>query len=212
MMGGHANGVDYLFLKALQSDSDCSKGTVLYQPSAEDGDGRHITLHVPEREVAVLNEALDRLLWASLSWSTHRGLRDILLAFSKEKMNRYRSHLAETLRRAVAQWPDRLVDRGWNYRFVENATADIAASAALAGQGNSGDAVRVVTDIAVVLWDRDVNDMDESQFWRCATPEPRSSALSPPTVVALVKCFVLEWSKDLDYQMYPDLPRDMCLE
>jgi hypothetical protein len=66
MMGGCANGADYLFMKALQSDSNWSKGTVLYLPSAEAGDGRHITLHVLEREVAVLNEALDKLPWASL--------------------------------------------------------------------------------------------------------------------------------------------------
>ena len=212
MMGGHVNGVDYLYMKALQSDSDWSKGTVLCLPSAEADDSGHITLHVPQREVAVLNEALDRLPWAFLSWSTHRGLRDILVAFSKERMDRYRSHLAETLRHAVAQWPERLIYRGWNHRFVEDEMADIAASAVLAGQGNSGDAVRVVTDIAFVLWDCNVDDMDETHFWRCATPEPCSSALSPPTVVALVKCFVLEWSRDLDYQMYHDLPRDMYLE
>lgn len=28
-------------------------------------------------------------------------------------------------------------------------------------------------------------------------------------VVALVKCFVLEWSTDFDYQMYHDLPLTM---
>lgn len=210
MIGGNVNEVDYLLMKATESKRELAEDIVLYLPSTK-GEVRGVTLYVPEREAAVLNEALDKLPWAFISWSIHRGLRDILMAFSKERMDLYRSSLADTLRFAVAQWPERLDARGWNPRFVRDGMADIAASAVLAGQGNSGDAVRVVTEIAAILWDGNMYGLDETQFWRCATPEPCSSTLSPPTVVALVKCFVLEWSMDLDYQMYHDLPIEMYL-
>ena len=93
--------------------------------------------------------------------------------------------------------------------------ADIAANAVLAGRGNSGDAVRVVTDIAVTLWDGTASGLDETVFWRCAATHPMSSSspslLNPMAVAALVKCFVLEWSNELDYQMYHDLPLELCL-
>jgi hypothetical protein len=89
--------------------------------------------------------------------------------------------------------------------------ADIAASAVLAGQGNSGDAVRVVTEIAAIICDGNMSRLDETHFWRSPSPEPCSPTLSPQTVVALVKCFVLEWSMELDYQMYHDLPIEMYL-
>lgn len=210
MIGGNVNEVDYLVMKATESEREFSKDIILYLPSTT-GNVHEVTLYVPEREAAVLNEVLDKLPWAFMSWSIHRGLRDILMAFSKEKMDLYRSCLADTLRSTVAKWPERLDARGWNPRFVRDDMADIAASAVLAGQGNSGDAVRVVTEIAAVLWDGTKFGLDETQFWRCATPEPCSSTLSPPTVVALVKCFVLEWSVDLDYQMYHDLPLEMYL-
>lgn len=109
------------------------------------------------------------------------GLRDILVAFAKDRMDRYRSRLAETLRSAVRKWPERL------------------------------DAVRIVTDLALTLWDGTVSQLDEMAFWRYRHSDSGFSALSPTAVVALVKCFVLEWSIDLDYQMYHDFPLEIYL-
>lgn len=48
-------------------------------------------------------------------------------------------------------------------------------------------------------------------FWGDEHCDSGSSALSPMAVVALVKCFDLEWSVDLDYQMYHDFPLEMYL-
>ncbi|KAJ5987941.1 hypothetical protein N7481_003151 [Penicillium waksmanii] len=87
----------------------------------------------------------------------------------------------------------------------------MASSAVLAGRGNSGDAVRVVTDIAASLWDGHVSALDETHFWRQPVSDSDFSTLSPMAVIALVKCFVLEWSNDLDYQMYHDLPLELYL-
>lgn len=86
---------------------------------------------------------------------------------------------------------------------------DMASSAVLAGRGNSGDAVRVVTDIAVILWNGDSSALDETHFWRQLIPELSSPTLSTMAVIALTKCFVLEWSLDLDYQLYHDFPLEL---
>ncbi|RJE17882.1 hypothetical protein PHISCL_09785 [Aspergillus sclerotialis] len=126
-------------------------------------------------------------------------------------MDQYRSRLAETLRSVVMEWPERLETKGWESHFVRGTMADMAASAVLAGTGNSGDAVRIVTDIALTLWDGTISQLDETSFWRYPYSDSGSSILSPMAVVALVKCFVLEWSTDLDYQMYHDLPLELYL-
>ncbi|KAJ5679968.1 hypothetical protein N7462_008212 [Penicillium macrosclerotiorum] len=183
---------------------------VVLLPNNKDGE-RNVTLYVPGKEAAILNEALDKLPWTFLSWSIHRGLRDLLVAFAKERMDSYRTRLADTLRFAVFTWPERLDARGWDSRFVRENMADLAASAILAGQGNSGDAVRIVTDIATIMWDGDISALDETKLWRDSVSKPCSSALSPMDVTALVKCFVLEWSMDLNYQMYHDFPMELYL-
>jgi len=140
---------------------------------------------------------------------TLRRLRDILVTYSKERMDCYRDRLADTLRRAVLDKSEKLIARGWDSQFVIHEMADMASSAVLAGRGNSGDAVRVVTDIAVILWNGDSSALDETHFWRQSIPEPSSPTLSTMTVIALTKCFVLEWSLDLDYQMYHDFPLEL---
>lgn len=210
LLGGNVNDVDYLRMTVPEPERETSRDIILHLPST-DGETHYVTLYVPEKEAAVLNEALDKLPWAFMSWSIHRGLRDILVAFSKERMNLHRSCLASTLRNAVENWPEILEARGWDPRFVRSDMADIAASAVLAGRGNSGDAVRVVTDIAIILWSHSMSDLDETGFWRDATPGVCSATLSPSAGVALIKCFVLEWSMDLDYQMYHDLPGEIYL-
>ena len=78
---------------------------VLRLPNKNDG-VCNVILYIALQESAVLNDALDNLPWTFLPWSIHQGLRDILVAFSKERMARYRSRLAKTLRIAVATWPE----------------------------------------------------------------------------------------------------------
>ncbi|KAI1641397.1 hypothetical protein F4809DRAFT_636687 [Biscogniauxia mediterranea] len=120
--------------------------------------GQRVRMRVPPREQRVLRRALDCLPWGALSWSLHRGLRDVLCAFARRAgMDdaRRRRRLAARLRAAVGERAEALVARGWDRAFVRGPMADMAASAVLAGAGNSGDAVRVVTDVVRVLVDRD---------------------------------------------------------
>ncbi|KAJ5404049.1 hypothetical protein N7509_003920 [Penicillium cosmopolitanum] len=211
MIGGKVNEVDYLFLKPRSMENESSKSTVVLRlPNKEDGTS-DVILYIGHQESAVLDQALDNLPWSFLSWSIHRGLRDILTAYSKQRMDLYRNRLANTLRLAVLNRPETLIARGWDSQFVRHEMADMASSAVLSGQGNSGDAVRVVTEIAASLWDGDVSALDETHFWRQPVSEPDFSTLSPMAVIALVKCFVLEWSNDLDYQMYHDFPLELYL-
>jgi|HubBroStandDraft_4_1064222.scaffolds.fasta_scaffold1662713_1 hypothetical protein len=73
-----------------------------------------------------------------------------------------------------------------------------------------GIVVRIVTAIVEVLLERSqvgrsINK-DQTNFWR----KPRSSENKIGSdldgVVALTKFFVLEWSQELDYQLYHQLP------
>jgi hypothetical protein len=74
----------------------------------------------------------------------------------------------------------------------------------LAGNGNSGDLVRVVSDIVLVFAEnQDRSQLDTVRFWRL--PEDRRN-LDVNAVIALTKVFVLEWSNEFDYQLYHDLP------
>jgi hypothetical protein len=45
----------------------------------------------------------------------------------------------------------------------------MAARAVSAGRGNSGDVVRIVTDIALLLWNETTPELDETTFWRNAS-------------------------------------------
>ncbi|KAJ5609927.1 hypothetical protein N7528_009193 [Penicillium herquei] len=200
MIGGNVNEVDYLFMKPTDMERESDEKTVVLRlPNKENGRS-DVILYVPGQESAILDKALDNLPWSFLSRSAHRGLRDILTSHSKERMDRHRNCLAKPC-----------APRGWDSRFVRHEMGDMASSAILAGQGNSGDAVRVVTDIALSLWDGDVSALDETYFWRQSVAEPYPSTLSLMAVIALVKCFVLECSVNLDYQLYHDLPLDLYL-
>ncbi|KAI2627407.1 hypothetical protein GGS26DRAFT_140301 [Hypomontagnella submonticulosa] len=231
MMGGQAFQVDFLHARAVvaspstlsafpSSDAESANSTnatneegviVLELPSKDDKKPT-VKMLVPPAEEEVLKQALDSLPWTSLSWSAHRGLRDMLLAYGKPIMDAYRTQLADLLRKTVEEQPDVLRTRGWDAAFVRNNMAHMAASAVLAGQGNSGDSVRVVTDIAAVyVGDWDVARLDEVEFWR--REDVRRDAvqdgpvqLDAQGVVALTKFFVLEWSQEFDYQLYHHLP------
>lgn len=210
MMGGKVYEVDLLLMKRLEEGVFPKTALSIILPS-RDGPEDGVTLWISEAEASILNRALDYLPWSSLSWSIHRGLRDILVAFAKQRMDPYRAVFAEALHAAVHEWPERLDAMGWDPTFVREHTADMAASAVQAGRGNSGDLVRIVTDAALLLWDGTKDGLDETRFWRTqpSSPPEKSEDLSPDTVVALTKCFVLEWSNEFDYQMYHDLPLEL---
>lgn len=210
IMGGNINEVDYLLMKVVKAKYQPSKDTISLSLPSKTG-MQDVVLYIPPQEQTVLNEVLDYLPWTSLSWSIHRGMHDILVAFAKERMDRYRSDLANVLRQVVSTQSDSVCARGWDREFVETHMAEFAASTVLAGRGNSGDAIRVVIDIAAVLWNGDTSALDETIFWRHLSPEVSSQDMDPLTVAALVKFVVLEWSMHLDYQMYHDLPLDLYL-
>lgn len=206
-MGGKVYEVDLLLARRLVDDEENRPDALeLHLPSTEKN--IQLSMLVPKIEQGVLEHALDCLPWASMSWSIHRGLRDILVAFAKPTMDKYRKDLANKLREAVSTGQHILIANGWAPDFVGGSMAELAAHSVMAGSGNSGDSVRVVTDAALLLWGSDPGDLDETTFWR----EGRyaaSTGMAMDAAVALVKCFVLEWSIDFDYQMYHDLPSEL---
>ncbi|KAI1958578.1 hypothetical protein LOZ58_004984 [Ophidiomyces ophidiicola] len=173
MIGGDVKKADFLFMKAISADSEELRDTtVLYLPSSQ---GRHdgVMLYDPKKESTILNKALDFLPWTPLSWSIHRGLPD-------------------TLRAVVAKYPEKLEARGWDSHFVREEMADMAAGAVAAGGGDSGDMARIVTDIALVMWDGSTAELDTTSFWVYPMSTHSSPVLTFMAVVALIKCFVLE--------------------
>ncbi len=88
---------------------------------------------------------------------------------------------------------------------------DMAHSAIMAGSGDSGDLVRVVTDAVRILigdkeLDQDLQGLDDVEFWRLPEHERE---LDRAGIVALTRYFVLEWSIETDYQLYHQLPLKM---
>lgn len=202
MMGGKVYEVDFMFAAPVSADDIPANSLVLHLPSAEKGGVAQMIVSKGEEEV--IKTALDCLPWTALSWSLHRGMRDILLAYAKPVMNAHRQALADMLKRTVAEKPEVLDRRGWNPTFVRHSMGDMAASAVLAGQGNSGDLVRVVTDIVLATvgsWNH--ARLDNVRFWRRTAG---MMTLDVEGVVALTKLFVLEWSAEFDYQLYHELP------
>ncbi|KAL8826175.1 MAG: hypothetical protein Q9191_003968, partial [Dirinaria sp. TL-2023a] len=202
LMGGNIFDVDYLHARMYQKDSDSpakSECVLLELPSRETN--KTVTLYVPKQEEEIIVYSLDCLPWSALSWSMHRGLRDILLAYGKPTMDKFRPVLASALYSAVQQHHDQLQAKGWSSAFFER-MADLASNSVLAGDGNSGDSVRVVTDAALLLWQSsNPAQLDETVFWR----EGRHGMmpdipLDIDGILALTKFFVIEWSQELDYQ------------
>ena len=210
-MGGNTSEVDFLF--ARRADGDIRPGCLkLDLPSTETN--TRLLMFVPQLEVGVLEQALDYLPWTSLGWSIHRGLRDILVAFARPAMDRYRKSLASRLRLAISEKSHELEIKGWAPGFVRNSMADLAANSVLAGEGSSGDAVRVVTDTAALLWSGEASGLDETRFWRqgkhiLRERDGEGQRLDVDTVVALTKIFVLEWSPGFDHKMSERLPAQL---
>ena len=207
LMGGKVYKID--FLLARRVDEDHPSGIVdLCLPSTERN--TQLSMLVPRIEEGILEQTLDCLPWSSLSWSIHRGLRDILVAYAKPTMNKFRQALATALRDFIHEQPQQLEANGWSAEFVRGAMAELAANSVLAGSGNSGDSVRVVTDAALLLSAKDVSTLDETRFWREKRHDlAKESLISTDAIIALTKCFVLEWSNEFDYQMYHDLPPEL---
>ncbi|KAI1102113.1 hypothetical protein F4804DRAFT_278821 [Jackrogersella minutella] len=205
MMGGRAFEVDFLSARPVPDGHEPADAAAVTLPGKEDGRPT-VKVYIPAREREVLNTALDSLPWTSLSWSAHRGMRDLLLAFGKPVMDRHRARLAALLRETAALRAAALRLRGWDPHFVRENMGHMAASAVLSGGGNSGDSVRVVTDIAAVCVGGAVHSLDQVAFWRRDHADGGDGDLDPEAVVALTKFFVLEWSQEFDYQLYHHLP------
>ncbi|KAL9039714.1 MAG: hypothetical protein Q9214_004766 [Letrouitia sp. 1 TL-2023] len=212
-MGGKAYEVD--FLLARRHDDEVLQEDYLAVQLPSVVQDLHSTFLVPKLEQGILELCLDYLPWSSLSWSIHRGLRDILVAFAKPVMNHLRGVLALTLHSTALKNKLQLQVNGWAPHFIE-AMADLASNSILAGSGNSGDAVRVVTDVALLSWTpNQLPNLDETTFWReerhrpdrtMQGYDPEPEPLTTNAIIALTKVFVLEWSNEFDYQMNYDLP------
>ncbi|KAL1636937.1 hypothetical protein SLS58_009543 [Diplodia intermedia] len=203
MMGGDAYEVDYLQPSKLDpEDQEPQDALKLILPSREEDET--LVMFVPRTEQDILAKAMDFAPWSSLSWSIHRGMQDMLLGFSKPRMDRHRAQLAALLQQAVRDNQEKLVSGGWDPDFVRDHMAEAAAAAVMAGRGKSADMVRVVTDIVRVKCGLSVDAMDETSFWTTDKSE-----LDQQAIVGLTKCFILEWSTDIDYQLYHKLPFKM---
>ena len=127
-------------------------------------------------------------------------------------MDKFRKGLAQVLRQNIKKWPNDLEIKGWEPKFIRDSMPDIAYSSVMAGVGDSGDAVRIVTDAALLSWNGGISEtLDETAFWRAQLKSPSSgdAPLTPQMLIALTKCFVLEWSIEFDYQIYHDLPTEL---
>lgn len=224
MLGGRVFEVDFMF--AAKHDIhepkvDVSNGDlVVHLPSSSHPD-QEADMIIPRDTEEILAHAIDCLPWSQLSWSVHRGLRDLFVAYAKPVMDNHRQQLADMLRHFVHSDPEALDRRGWNPTFVRTSMGDMAHSAVLAGEGNSGDLVRVVTSIVLAMIGDEAWDfarLDVTWFWRrlvgkmrphSAEPEEKPGSLDAEAVVALTKVFILEWSNDMDYQLYHQLPIDL---
>ena len=211
--GGKVYEVDFLFPKQITENTQRPPDqAILTVPQALDGQGIDYILGLKERQV--LEYALDCLPWSSLPWSIHRGLRDILMAFGKDTMEALREPFAKKLRGAVAEHGDQLKAKGWDSKFMKEHMANLAANGIMAGGGDSGDIVRVFTDVALLLLPPNVSfkDVDETRFWREQRHSEQPTVDDVGTCVALTKFAVLEWSIELDYHMYHDLPPELLFK
>lgn len=201
MNGGKVFGIDFLFPQPMDEfDVQDSHDKLCFPLPSLTGD-RSVILHLSQEDHRTLFKALDRLPWANLSWSMHRGMRDLLIHVATDYMTDHRDELAQRLRDAAQTYHAQLVSSGWNTDFVKHQMGEMAANAVLAGRGNSGDAVRIVTALAEQIHGGTTQQRDVTSFW-----ENPGTKLGPDAIVALVKVFVLEWSQEFNYQMYHQLP------
>ena len=230
MMGGNSYEVDHLYRRALQEDDEKIHANELKLaiPAPESDLNRkpvkprnkrqnHSIVYVPPAEEQVLATALDCLPWSTLSWSIHRGMQCLLLAYGDRVMKSYRRAFAHTLKVAIKTHASVLELQGWSSSIVRDHMAENTASSVMASEGDSGDIVRMVTAAAHLLTDKSQEALDETRFWRSfvghgAPSEVRETQpLDDDAVIALTKFFVLEWSNELDHKIYDDLPLFMLV-
>lgn len=234
MMGGTQYEVDFLLRRSLHERDAAPEGLALTIPTPELDENRRpcgkndrrgssiapsSTLYVPPAEEKILAQAMDCLPWSSLSWSVHRGMQSILIAYGKNVMQTYRGALANTLKHAVESHAGKLVEKGWASRFVEIRMGSTAKTAVSQAGGDSGDTVRIVTDVALLCCSgMSEAELDETSFWRNRIHKttdldsvPEDRLLDADTVAALVKYFVLAWSNELDHKLYELLPFDLLV-
>lgn len=232
MMGcGNYYEVDYLARYPLQEPSlDAADIVVLTLPPPELDLNRkpwknpiqtHSTVLVPPLEQEKLAAALDCLPWSQLGWSVHRGMQCLLVAYAKPIMDLHREALASKFQNAVTteQNQQTLISRGWQKGFVRNHMGGTAANSVRQSGGDSGDNVRIVTDIAYLFVQGSIVDLNETHFWRAQVENRKrdpttlvmSPDLDPDTIIALTKLSVLEWSNEMDHKMYEDLPLELLV-
>lgn len=188
-MGGRTYEYDYL--STSNEDTSLQEGsatdTLTLELPSSDSQGP-VYMLIPFLEQTIIDHALDCLPWSPLSWSIHRGMRDILAAYSRPRFNKHRRDLANLLKQTVVDKPQLLDAMGWNPSFVRNSMGDMASSAILAGRGNSGDLVRVVVDIVLaVIRNRDLEHLDEVHYWRGTRKGDHH--LDDEAIIALTKVF-----------------------
>ncbi|XMA15110.1 hypothetical protein WAI453_007901 [Rhynchosporium graminicola] len=125
------------------------------------------TVYVPPHGARILAMALKNLPWSSISWSMHRGLKDLLLAVGIPTMNRYRDSLASLLKGEILLSREALVAMQWSRKFVYGPMSEMAFAAVTSGVGNSGDIVRIVTAAVEVFLVRNgfsALDKDNNRF------------------------------------------------
>lgn len=164
---------------------------------------------VPPFEQEKLAKALDCLPWSQLGWSVHRGMQCLLVAYGKPIMDLHREALASKLQAAVDSHQNQVMMEfwGWKPNFIRNHMGSNTANSVRNSGGESGDNVRIVTDIAKLL-------ARDSRFWRGQIENRKQDPatlvvnpkLEPDTIIALTKLFVLEWSNELDHKLYEDFP------
>ncbi|KAH0557086.1 hypothetical protein GP486_005127 [Trichoglossum hirsutum] len=217
-LGGLSHEVDYLRRRRLEEhEPEPPHALCLRVPSLEKGE--ESLLYLAKEEMEGIAECLDRLPWSPLAWSIHRGMKDILVAYSRQTLRTYRNALADVFRKAVKEKGQTLVEWGWSPKFVAESMANQAASAILGGEECSGDACRVVSAVALLVAGKVEGDasLDVTTFWQNTmyTPmedqEVHGSGLTPDTVIALVKLFFVQWSHEFNYGMYYDLPWELTV-
>lgn len=231
MMGcGNYYEVDYLARYQLQEPSPDADIVLLTIPSPELDLNRkpwknpiqsHSTVFVPPLEQEKLAEALDCLPWSQLGWSVHRGMQCLLVAYAKPIMDFHREALASKFQNAITtqQNQQTLISWGWEESFITNHMGGTAATSIRQSGGDSGDNVRIVTEIAKLLVQGSRVNLDETHFWRAQIENRKQHPttlimypdLEPDTIIALTKMSVLEWSNELDHKLYEDLPLELLV-
>ena len=235
LLGGRQFESDYLLRRGLsQAETPPKEALCLTVPAGlaqHSGSSRSfqeretapqsfVTIFVPSFEQGKLATALDCLPWSNLSWSIHRGMQTLLLAYGKEVMNEYRPVLARGLEAAAHEQAHELKRRGWNPAFVDNHMAAVAKTSTMQSGGENGDSVRIVTDVALLYSQyKDESRLDETHFWREQLRKRKDSQnaevkidLSGDAIVALTKYWVLEWSHELDHRIHEILPHELLVK